>query len=81
MATWHRTNSESHIKIILDVFTILTLKTAGSFISFQIPSTPLATNSFTSFAHHNRVLLFKKSGNATGPGQHSPTNAVQAIVK
>ena len=33
----------------------LTLNTAGSFMSFQIPSTPFFTNSATSPAHHWRT--------------------------
>ena len=49
-----------------------TLKTAGSFMSFHIPSTPLEIKPFTSWAHHERALDCVKSGNTQGPGHTSP---------
>lgn len=51
----------------------LTLNTAGSFISFHIPSTPLEMKSLTRLAHHERALDCVKSGKTQGPGQTSPT--------
>jgi len=53
----------------------LTLKTVGSFISFHIPSTPLEMNSFTNFAHHDRVFSCVKSGKTQGPGHTSPASS------
>lgn len=50
----------------------LTLKTAGSFISFHIPSTPLEMKSLTRSAHHERALDCVKSGKTQGPGHTSP---------
>lgn len=58
-----------------------TLKTAGSFISFHMPSTPLETNSLTKCAHHNRVFSCVKSGNTQGPGQTSPDNGARKIFQ
>ena len=49
-----------------------TLKTAGSFISFHIPSTPLETKSLTKLAHQVRVLSQVKSGKTQSPGHTSP---------
>lgn len=49
-----------------------TLKTAGSFISFQIPSTPLEMKSLTKFAHHDLTFACVKSGKTQGPGHTSP---------
>lgn len=52
-----------------------TLKIAGSFISFHIPSTPLETKSLTTPAHHDRAFDCVKSGNTQGPGHTSPNHA------
>lgn len=51
-----------------------TLKTAGSFISFHIPSTPLQMKSLTKSAHHERTFACVKSGKTQGPGHTSPVN-------
>lgn len=39
-----------------EIIVLITLKTAGSFISFHIPSTPLETKSLTKLAHHARTF-------------------------
>lgn len=50
----------------------ITLKTAGSFISFHIPSTPLDVKSLTKLAHQERTFDCVKSGKTQGPGHTSP---------
>lgn len=57
-----------------------TLKIAGSFMSFHIPSTPLETKSLTKFAHQDRALACVNSGNTQGPGQTSPKTIKKCLV-
>lgn len=50
----------------------LTLKTAGSFMSFHMPSTPLDIKSLTKLAHQERAFSWVKSGKTQAPGHTSP---------
>jgi hypothetical protein len=43
-------------------------KTAGSFMSFQMPATPTSRSEAYSEPHHFRVAGRLKSGNTEGPG-------------
>lgn len=62
-------------KLVLPKCSSFTLNTAGSFISFQIPSTPLEMKSLTRLAHHERAFDCVKSGNTQGPGHTSPKDS------
>ena len=46
--------------------------TAGSFMSFQMPATPMSSSRAYSDPHHVRVAGRVKSGNTLGPGLRSP---------
>ncbi len=46
-------------------------KTAGSFMSFQIPATPMSVNILKRPPHHSRAFGLLKSGKTLGPGSFS----------
>lgn len=52
----------------------VTFRTAGSFISFHMPSTPLEMKSLTKPAHQERAFDCVKSGKTQSPGHTSPKN-------
>lgn len=58
----------------------ITLKTAGSFISFHMPSTPLETKPLTRLAHHERALDCVKSGKTQGPGHTPPEKDTRQML-
>ena len=67
--------------VVLKTVSDLTLKTAGSFISFHIPSTLLELKSLTRSVHHERALDCVKSGKTQGPGHTSPKEDKELCIE